>query len=92
MESERYLDLLDLLHAAAVAPPLSAAKSGSPGIDRTVRSEDLAREVLPALVNQPWKKLRRRVRRAARTRPIGSYTGYGSPPSNFATRAKRPPP
>jgi CHAD domain-containing protein len=54
MESSRYLDLLDLLHAAAVVPPL----------DRTVRSDDLAREFLPALVNQPWKKLRRRVRRA----------------------------
>ncbi len=64
MESARYLDLLDRLHAAALAPPFSSAKRRSPAVDHSVRSDDLARDVLPALVRVPWKKLRRRVRRA----------------------------
>ncbi len=64
MESSRYLDLLDRLHAAALAPPFSQAEGGPPGVDRRVRPDDPAREVLPALVAVPWKALRRRVRRA----------------------------
>ncbi len=64
MESTRYLDLLDRLHSAALAPPFSLSARRSPGMDRRVREDDLARDVLPALVKVPWKKLKRRVRRA----------------------------
>jgi CHAD domain-containing protein len=64
LTSQRYLDLLDGLHAASVTPPLSRAKRRAPGLDRRLRAGDPARDVVPALVRRPWKKLRRRVRRA----------------------------
>ena len=63
MESDRYLDLLDRLHAAALFPPFSE-KGRSPLSDRRVRPDDRATEVVPELVQVPWKRLRRRVRRA----------------------------
>ncbi len=66
MASRRYVDLLDRLHSAALAPPFSSAKRRSPGVDRRVQPDDRARDVLPALVNVPWKKVRRRVRRAGK--------------------------
>jgi CHAD domain-containing protein len=64
MESARYVNLLDRLHAAALVPPFSSGKLRVPGRRRRVRTNDRAREVLPALVEAPWKKLRRRVRKA----------------------------
>ncbi len=66
MKSDRYLDLLDRLHSAALSPPFESAKRRLPGTGRRVRSDDPARDVLPSLVKVPWKKLRRRVRRAGR--------------------------
>ncbi len=66
MKSDRYLDLLDRLHSAALAPPFALAKRRSPGLDRRVRADDLARDVLPSLVRVPWKKLQRRVHQAGR--------------------------
>jgi CHAD domain-containing protein len=64
MKSERYLELLDHLHAAALAPPLSRGKGRRPGLGRRLRARHPAREALPALVRRPWKELQRRVRRA----------------------------
>jgi CHAD domain-containing protein len=64
MESARYVDLLDRLHAAALVPPFSSSKLRVPGRGGKVRTNDRANEVLPALVEVPWKKLRRRVRKA----------------------------
>ncbi len=63
LERQRYLDLLDRLHAAALAPPLAPATRRSMG-NGGARSDDVAKEVLPALVKVPWKDLQRRVRRA----------------------------
>jgi len=62
MSGERYLTLLDRLHASSESPPFigtdsSASKSGS-----GLRPDDPAREVLPALVRRPWRKLRKAVR------------------------------
>ncbi len=62
MSGDRYLTLLDRLHASSESPPFvgggsSASKSGT-----GLRPEDPAREVLPSLVRAPWRKLRRAVR------------------------------
>jgi CHAD domain-containing protein len=51
LDSERYLDLLDELSAAAVAPPFRQ------GFDQSVRVD---RATIP-LVRRPWKKLRKAV-------------------------------
>jgi CHAD domain-containing protein len=51
LDSDRYLDLLDELSAAAVAPPFRQ------GFDVSVRAD---RATIP-LVRRPWKKLRKAV-------------------------------
>ena len=64
MNSERYVTLLDRLHAAAESPPFAnTAQSGKkrpPGL----HPDDPANEVLPKLVRRPWRKLRQAVRHA----------------------------
>lgn len=58
---EQYLNVLDRLHAASVRPPLLA---GTPG--RTNGSGEPAAQVLPPLVREQWRTLRRRVRKAGK--------------------------
>ncbi|HEX4219417.1 MAG TPA: CYTH and CHAD domain-containing protein [Acidimicrobiales bacterium] len=58
MDSDRYLTLLDRLHAASDSPPFAnTAQSGkkrAPGL----HPDDPAARVLPKLVRRPWRKLR----------------------------------
>lgn len=54
LDSERYLRLLDHLHAAVSTPPFVA------------HADDRASEVLPVLVGARWRKLRRYVRKAGK--------------------------
>jgi len=56
LASDRYLDLLDRLHAATRTPPLLNG-------DENVRLEDAAGEALPDLVGTRWRALRRQVRK-----------------------------
>ena len=67
MGDERYLNLLDRLHAATDQPPflegsgtVPARRSGSPS------ASDPARKALPSLVAEPWRALRRKLRKAGR--------------------------
>jgi len=60
MSSERYLTLLDRLHASSESPPFV-----DPSTSKThagLRPDDPARKVLPTLVRGPWRKLRKAVR------------------------------
>lgn len=54
--SDRYLTLLDRLHAAVSNPPLAEPSA----------STELARDVLPPLVGRQWRKLKKAARRADR--------------------------
>ncbi|HVX20755.1 MAG TPA: CYTH and CHAD domain-containing protein [Acidimicrobiales bacterium] len=56
--SDRYLDLLDRLHAAADRPPFLGVAGTGAG--------DPAADVLPILVGDQWRALRRQVRKAGR--------------------------
>jgi CHAD domain-containing protein len=56
---ERYLSLLDRLHAAAASPPFMAA-----GSEGRAKADQRASAVLPALVGHQWRTLRRRVGKA----------------------------
>jgi CHAD domain-containing protein len=60
LTGDRYLDLLDRLHAGASAPPLAAAVTG----DR--RADQRAQGVLAELVGRQWGVLRRRESKAGR--------------------------
>jgi CHAD domain-containing protein len=57
LDSERYLQLLERLHAASERPPVG----GGDGADVAARS---ARDALPELVGARWRALRRQVRKA----------------------------
>ena len=69
-DEERYLNLLDRLHAAALRPPFvepdaglgadSIAGTGGPSPDAR------AADALPAVVGAQWRSLRKRVRKAGR--------------------------
>jgi len=59
LDSTRYIDLLDRLHAAADRPPFLDAGGLTAG--------DRAADVLPALVGARWRAVRRQVRRAGPT-------------------------
>jgi CHAD domain-containing protein len=63
LTGDRYLDLLDRLQAAAGAAPTG---HGGAGIFRSEVSaaEESASQVLPGLVRDQWRVLRRRVRKA----------------------------
>jgi CHAD domain-containing protein len=62
---DRYLNLLDRLHAAAHSPPVIRG-AASAETDSRWDPDDQASEVLPALVHDRWRSLRRRVRKAGR--------------------------
>jgi CHAD domain-containing protein len=64
LESDRYLDLLDRLHAAALNLPFATSRRRSPTAEFGLRPDDRARWALPVLVDRPFKVLRRRVRKA----------------------------
>jgi len=57
LASDRYLHLLDRLHAAANHPPFVVGEDG-------IGAEDAAREVLPVVVGARWHALRRQVRKS----------------------------
>ena len=64
LDTDRYLTLLDRLHASAGAPPfLGTDRSGSEK-GSGLHPNDPARRVLPKLVRRPWRKLCRTVRAA----------------------------
>ena len=67
LDSDRYLLLLDRLHAATERPPFvrGGHKSSRFGADSG------AKTALPRLIRKPWKKLRRYVKRAG-SRPTNS--------------------
>ena len=56
LDSDRYLTLLDRVHAAASTPPTADPST----------STELARDVLPSLAGVGWRDLRKAVRRARR--------------------------
>jgi CHAD domain-containing protein len=58
--SDQYVNLLDRLHAASERPPLLAAADENRGDHPGPRTA----EVLPSLVHEQWRSLRRRVRKA----------------------------
>lgn len=60
MSGERYLTLLDRLHASSQSPPFLGPPTSKS--DSGLRPDDLARKVLPTLVRRPWRKLRKAVR------------------------------
>ena len=60
MGSDQYVNLLDRLHAASERPPLLRA-AGDIGGDH---SGPHPAEILPSLVGEQWRSLRRRVRKA----------------------------
>ena len=61
LQSERYLLLLDKLHAALERPPLLDTRTGRGG---GIRPSQRASKALPKVVKRPWKKLRKEVRGA----------------------------
>ena len=65
INGDRYGHLLERLHTGSLTPPLYLDARTGQKSGRTPRADDPARDVLPALVRRPWKRVRRRVRRAA---------------------------
>lgn len=61
LDSDRYILLLDKLHAASQRPPLVWTSSSSKRIGGKQDSKALAR-----LVRRPWKKIRRKVKKAGK--------------------------
>jgi CHAD domain-containing protein len=66
INGDRYRHLVERLHAGSLSPPLYVDRRAPKKSGRTPRPEDPARQVLPALVGRPWKRVRRRVRKAGR--------------------------
>ena len=67
LRSDRYLDLLDRLHAGACTPRFHSNPQSDQTNPVAYGPDDLARNVLPQLLGTHWKKLRRRVKKAGRT-------------------------
>jgi CHAD domain-containing protein len=63
LQSERYLLLLDKLHAAVERPPFLDKGTGRGG---DIRPTQKASKALPKVVKRPWKKLRKEARGAGR--------------------------
>ncbi|MBO0731767.1 MAG: CHAD domain-containing protein [Acidimicrobiaceae bacterium] len=57
LDSQRYLDLLDRLHAAASNPPLTSGSDKTPSPPR-------ATEVLPKVVSRRWRRIQKKVEAA----------------------------
>jgi CHAD domain-containing protein len=64
VESDRYLALLDRLEAAAHQPPFLAGTTTGGAPSRHPGPNDRASRVLPSMVGDQWRRLRRQVRRA----------------------------
>ncbi len=64
---ERYLHLLDRLHAASTHPPFFNHQAGDDGL--MVEPEDLARSAVRGPVARSWRPLKKRARKAARNYP-----------------------
>jgi CHAD domain-containing protein len=64
LADRRYLNLLDLLEAAADRAPFDESWQGKGLSARSLPFDRPARKVLPRLVGQRWRALRREVRRA----------------------------
>lgn len=65
LESGRYRSLVERLSAASHAPPFYSDSTSSTA-SVLAGPDDPAKEVLPSLVRVPWKKLRKRVRKAGK--------------------------
>src|SRR6201999_2455535 len=57
LSSDRYLLLLDRLHAAADHPPFVIGEDG-------IHADDKARKILPVVIGARWRALRRQVRKS----------------------------
>jgi CHAD domain-containing protein len=66
INGDRYMHLLEWLHAGSHNPPLYVDPRTRRKSGRTPGADDPARDVLPAVVRRPWKRVRRRVRQAGR--------------------------
>jgi CHAD domain-containing protein len=64
INGERYTHLLERLYAGSHSPPLYVDPQTQKRSRRMSRPDDPARDVLPALVGQPWQRVQRRVRKA----------------------------
>ena len=64
LNGNRYLHLLERLHAGSLVPPLFVDPHTPKKSGRTLRPEDPARRALPALVGRPWRRVKRRVHKA----------------------------
>ena len=62
INGERYLTLLDRLHAASDLPPFHEVPGARKSVS-TPRSQELAKDVLPALIGRRFRSLQRRVRK-----------------------------
>ncbi|HWF21740.1 MAG TPA: CYTH and CHAD domain-containing protein [Acidimicrobiales bacterium] len=62
MDSDRYVTLLDRLHASAESPPFVGTARAGKKKGSGLHPDDRAQRVLPKLVRRPWRKLRRAVR------------------------------
>lgn len=67
LRSERYLNLLDRLHAGTRSPRFSADPRAEKAPVRALGPDEPARTALPLLLDIHWKKLRRRVAKAGST-------------------------
>jgi CHAD domain-containing protein len=65
MAEDRYLDLLDRIHGALVAPPFDESSADAAKAPR-VGADSAAARVLPSLVAHQWRTLQRRVRKGGR--------------------------
>jgi CHAD domain-containing protein len=64
MNGDRYLNLLERLHASAYSPPFYVDGHSLRDLGRSPQAGDRARSVVPALTRIQWKRLRSRVRKA----------------------------
>lgn len=64
LRSERYLNLLDRLDVGTSFPRFYISSQSKDAAELEVGPTDLARKALPRLLGPPWRKLRRRVRKA----------------------------
>ena len=64
LKGERYLHLLEKLHAAACAPPFYPNQPASPESGPGSQNAGLASDTAASLVRMQWKALRRKVREA----------------------------
>ena len=64
INGDRYMHLLERLHAGSNLPPLYVDPLSQKNSGGRYRPDDPARDVLPVLVGRPWKRVKRRVRKA----------------------------